>query len=125
MCIDISKLFMGFWHFDIGNVATWGGLLFSVFLWVLRYNRSLTEVRIWLEELTKGHKSLAEVVERMNSAGTSFSQKLMAVEAEMTRQNTRRIELLENISARVGPDIAKIAVDLEWIKRDMKANGKN
>lgn len=117
---------MGFWHFDIGNVATWGGLLLSVFLWVLRHNRSQTEIRIWLEELTKGHKSLSDIVDRMNSAGTSFSQKLMAVEAEMTRQNTRRIELLENISARVGPDIAKIAVDLEWIKRDMKTNnGKN
>lgn len=120
-----------FWHIDVGNIATWVGVVLTLAAFAGRFVRRWDTRFISFENLSthlsESFKALGDSFEKLSvrvdnidATGTRFSRAGIERETELTKSNTRRLDIHDGILAKVSPDMAAIRTDLDWIKDEIR-----
>ena len=114
-----------FWHIDLGNVATWVAIIVAGIGFIWRFSRRIDLIEDSQKSGAITLQKLSDLVERMNSSGTTWSREKLVAESLLQGDHARRIIDLEAAYKDVAPKIASMAADVGWIKHHIQLNGKN
>jgi hypothetical protein len=113
-----------FWHIDIGNVATWVGVVFVTVGFIRRFSRRIDLMEDSLKSSSRTLEKLGTLVDDMNRTGTSWSREKLASETLLQQDHSRRLNELESAFRDQSPKIAALVADVSWIKHHFQKNGQ-
>lgn len=109
-----------FWNITVGTFIQVASLGITLIVLVWKMSAAQTKLQDSFAEIQK----ISNRVEGMDKTGTIHSQLAITSGNELAKVNAAQIGVLTESQLKMGPELAAMRTDLEWIKRTMQKNGQ-